>query len=152
MSFHRILCVLVIFCFSFNQINFSISAAIFFGSSMKKKRSTERLDAPSISKCFCKCQCKCQCKYNLNVNVNVSHPTHPYLGKIKKNVFFFIFFNSLYTVMTMQSLTKPASPQVGPFVYQALTIKDTVEEDGKSNLRYNEDRTTLTYRPRSPIE
>ena len=41
--------------------------------------------------------------------------------------------------------------QVGPFVYQALTIKDTVEEDGKSNLHYNEDGSTLTYRPRSLI-
>ena len=44
----------------------------------------------------------------------------------------------------------PRHPQVGPFVYQALTIKDTVEEDGKSNLHYNEDGSTLTYRPRSP--
>ena len=44
----------------------------------------------------------------------------------------------------------PWHPQVGPFVYQALTIKDTVEEDGKSNLHYNEDGSTLTYRPRSP--
>lgn len=43
---------------------------------------------------------------------------------------------------------KPILTEVGPFVYQALTIKDTVEEDGKSNLRYNEDGTTLTYRPR----
>ena len=76
----------------------------------------------------------------------------PYSGKIKKKRFFGTFPNSLYSVMMMQSLTKPASPQVGPFVYQALTIKDTVEEDGKSNLRYNEDGTTLTYRPRSPIE
>ena len=78
-------------------------------------------------------------------------PTHIW-ERLKKTYFFWIFFNSLYTVMTMQSLTKPASPQVGPFVYQALTIKDTVEEDGKSNLRYNEDGTTLTYRPRSLIK
>jgi len=43
---------------------------------------------------------------------------------------------------------KPDLTEVGPFVYQALTIKDTVEEDGKSNLHYNEDGSTLTYRPR----
>jgi len=43
---------------------------------------------------------------------------------------------------------KPNLTEVGPFVYQALTIKDTVEEDGKSNLHYNDDGATLTYRPR----
>jgi len=43
---------------------------------------------------------------------------------------------------------KPNLTEVGPFVYQALTIKDTVEENGKSNLHYNEDGSTLTYRPR----
>ena len=38
--------------------------------------------------------------------------------------------------------------QVGPFIYQALTIKDTRASDGTSHLKYSEDGKTLTYRPR----
>lgn len=43
---------------------------------------------------------------------------------------------------------KPILEEVGPFVYQALTIKDTQEQDGSRNIHYNEDGETLTYRPR----
>lgn len=43
---------------------------------------------------------------------------------------------------------KPRLKEVGPFVYQALTIKDTVEKDGSSNIHFNEDGQTLTYSPR----
>ena len=39
--------------------------------------------------------------------------------------------------------------EVGPFVYKAVTVKDSVNlSSGHSNLRYNEDGETLTYRPR----
>ena len=39
--------------------------------------------------------------------------------------------------------------QVGPFVYKAVTIKDSVNKsNGESNLVYGEDGKTLTYRPR----
>lgn len=43
---------------------------------------------------------------------------------------------------------KPRLKEVGPFVYQALTIKDTVEADGQENLKYSTDGQSLTYRPR----
>ena len=39
--------------------------------------------------------------------------------------------------------------EVGPFVYKAVTVKDSINlSSGHSNLRYNEDGETLTYRPR----
>ena len=40
------------------------------------------------------------------------------------------------------------APQVGPFVYKAVTVKDSVNSDGSENLVYGEDGRTLTYRPR----
>ena len=44
---------------------------------------------------------------------------------------------------------KPRLREVGPFIYKAVTIKDSVDFDtGKVNLHYNEDGETLTYRPR----
>ena len=44
---------------------------------------------------------------------------------------------------------KPVLEEVGPFVYKAVTVKDSVDEEtGKANLEYNEDGQTLTYRPR----
>ena len=39
--------------------------------------------------------------------------------------------------------------QVGPFVYKAVTVKDSVDyKTGHVNLQYDEDGETLTYRPR----
>lgn len=43
---------------------------------------------------------------------------------------------------------KPVLQEVGPFIYQALTIKDTRASDGTSHLKYSEDGKTLTYSPR----
>ena len=44
---------------------------------------------------------------------------------------------------------KPRLREVGPFIYKAVTIKDSVDFDtGNVNLHYNEDGETLTYRPR----
>jgi len=44
---------------------------------------------------------------------------------------------------------KPILKEVGPFVYKAITVKDSVDEETqKANLEYNEDGETLTYRPR----
>ena len=44
---------------------------------------------------------------------------------------------------------KPILEEVGPFVYKAVTIKDSVNlTDGNVNLKYNDDGETLTYRPR----
>jgi len=44
---------------------------------------------------------------------------------------------------------KPRLREVGPFIYKAVTIKDSVDFDtGKVNLHYNEDGETLTYRQR----
>jgi len=44
---------------------------------------------------------------------------------------------------------KPILEEVGPFVYKAVTIKDSVNlTDGNINLKYNDDGETLTYRPR----
>jgi len=43
---------------------------------------------------------------------------------------------------------KPILKEVGPFVYKAVTVKDSVNSDGSENLVYGEDGRTLTYRPR----
>jgi len=44
---------------------------------------------------------------------------------------------------------KPIVEEVGPFVYKAVTVKDSVDEEtNKEHLEYNEDGETLTYRPR----
>ena len=44
---------------------------------------------------------------------------------------------------------KPVLEEVGPFVYKAVTVKDSVDQDTrKDHLEYNEDGETLTYRPR----
>jgi len=44
---------------------------------------------------------------------------------------------------------KPIVKEIGPFVYKAVTIKDSVNKsNGESNLVYGEDGKTLTYRPR----
>jgi len=44
---------------------------------------------------------------------------------------------------------KPIVKEVGPFVYKAVTVKDSVNETDKNvNLKYNDDEETLTYRPR----
>ena len=46
---------------------------------------------------------------------------------------------------------KPILKEVGPFVYKAVNVKDSVDKDtGKENLEYNEDGETLTYRLRLP--
>ena len=38
---------------------------------------------------------------------------------------------------------KPILQEVGPFVYKAVTVKDS-----RDNLVFNDDGETLTYRPR----
>ena len=39
--------------------------------------------------------------------------------------------------------------QVGPFVYKAVTVKDSVNySSGNTNLQYDDNGETLTYRPR----
>ena len=44
---------------------------------------------------------------------------------------------------------KPILEEVGPFVYKAVTVKDSVDfKSGHVNFQYNEDGETLTYRPR----
>jgi len=44
---------------------------------------------------------------------------------------------------------KPILEEVGPFIYKAITVKDSVDYKSKKvNLEYNEDGETLTYRPR----
>ena len=44
---------------------------------------------------------------------------------------------------------KPVLKEIGPFVYKAVTVKDSIDKDtGKENLEYNDDGETLTYRPR----
>lgn len=44
---------------------------------------------------------------------------------------------------------KPIIKEVGPFVYKAVTIKDSVDQTtGEANLVFNDDEKTLTYRPR----
>ena len=49
----------------------------------------------------------------------------------------------------VQQGEKPILKEVGPFVYTTVTIKDSVNETNKNtNLQYNDDEETLTYRPR----
>lgn len=44
---------------------------------------------------------------------------------------------------------KPILKEIGPFVYKAITVKDSVDEDTKEeNLKFNDDGETLTYRAR----
>ena len=44
---------------------------------------------------------------------------------------------------------KPILEEVGPFVYKAVTVKDSVNlTSGEANLQYDEGGETLTYRPR----
>ena len=44
---------------------------------------------------------------------------------------------------------KPVLEEVGPFVYKTITKKDSIDQNtGKSSLEFNEDSSTLTYRPR----
>eukprot|EP00092_Neocalanus_flemingeri_P072462 GFUD01089209.1.p1 GENE.GFUD01089209.1~~GFUD01089209.1.p1 ORF type:complete len:607 (+),score=119.83 GFUD01089209.1:142-1962(+) len=44
---------------------------------------------------------------------------------------------------------KPVVQEVGPFVYRAVTVKDSVDsETGKSQMNYDSLGSTITYRPR----
>ena len=44
---------------------------------------------------------------------------------------------------------KPRLEEVGPFVYRAVTVKDSVDQgSGDVNLQYDQTGETLTYRPR----
>jgi len=44
---------------------------------------------------------------------------------------------------------KPIVKEIGPFIYKAVTVKDSVNiSNGESNLKYGEDGKTLTFRPR----
>jgi len=44
---------------------------------------------------------------------------------------------------------KPKLKEVGPFVYKAVTVKDSVNySSGNTNLQYDDNGETLTYRPR----
>ena len=49
----------------------------------------------------------------------------------------------------VQKGRKPIVEEIGPFVYKAVNIKDSFnEETGKENLEFNDDGETLTYRLR----
>ena len=48
----------------------------------------------------------------------------------------------------VQQGRKPVLEEVGPFVYKAVNVKDSVDKEGKENLQFNEDGETLTYRLR----
>ena len=44
---------------------------------------------------------------------------------------------------------KPILEEVGPFIYKAVTVKDSVDHGtDHENLEYNEDGETLTYKQR----
>ena len=44
---------------------------------------------------------------------------------------------------------KPVLQEVGPFVYKAVTVKDSVDQETRrEHLEYNKDGETLTYRQR----
>ena len=44
---------------------------------------------------------------------------------------------------------KPILEEVGPFVYKTINKKDSLDQHtGRSSLKFNEDSSTLTYRPR----
>lgn len=44
---------------------------------------------------------------------------------------------------------KPVLEEVGPFIYKAVTVKDSVDLDtGHVNLKYDENGDTLTYKAR----
>jgi len=44
---------------------------------------------------------------------------------------------------------KPVLEEVGPFVYKTIIKKDNIDQNtGKSSLKFNDDSSTLTYRPR----
>ena len=57
-----------------------------------------------------------------------------------------------FNVLNPEEVTrggKPRLQEVGPFVYKAVTVKDSVDySTGHVNLQYDEDGETLTYRPR----
>jgi len=44
---------------------------------------------------------------------------------------------------------KPVLQEVGPFVYEAVTVKDSLNpQTNQSDFKYNKDGSTITYRPR----
>ena len=44
---------------------------------------------------------------------------------------------------------KPILREVGPFIYKAVTVKDSVDLGTENkNIKFNDDGETLTYRPR----
>ena len=46
-------------------------------------------------------------------------------------------------------LCGPLILQIGPFIYKAVTVKDSVNmSNGETNLKYGDDGKTLTFRPR----
>ena len=54
-----------------------------------------------------------------------------------------------YTVHNLSFVASQPPFQIGPFIYKAVTIKDSVNmSNGESNLKYGEDGKTLTFRPR----
>ena len=47
------------------------------------------------------------------------------------------------------NLCGPLILQIGPFIYKAVTVKDSVNmSNGETNLKYGNDGKTLTFRPR----
>ena len=51
----------------------------------------------------------------------------------------------------VQQGEKPILEEVGPFIYKAVTVKDSVDYGSQPehvNLQYDEDGETLTYRAR----
>ena len=44
---------------------------------------------------------------------------------------------------------KPVLQEVGPFIYRAVTVKDSLDlKTGHSNLNFDYSGSTITYRPR----
>ena len=60
--------------------------------------------------------------------------------------FFFLIVGYAFNVTNPEEGVagmKPIVKEVGPFVYKAVTVKDS-----RDNLKFNDDSETLTYRPR----
>ena len=66
---------------------------------------------------------------------------------VETSVKFYLFHVTNPVAVTRGS--KPILEEVGPFVYKTINIKDSLDQHtGRSSLIFNEDSSTLTYRPR----